>query len=78
MISFRVGAEDAPLIAKELDLRNPEIITDLANFEAYSRSSPQNHFLIETLLPSPPLGRLEAVKRHTRARYCRRKTATRN
>ncbi len=75
MISFRVGAEDAPLIAKELDIRLPEVLSDLPNFEAYSRSSPQNHFLIKTVPPCPPLGRLEGVKRHTRARYCRRKTA---
>jgi hypothetical protein len=40
MISFRLGAEDAPLIAKELDLHNPEILSDLPNFEAYSLLDP--------------------------------------
>ena len=29
-ISFRVGAEDAPLIAKELGIHSPEAVTDLA------------------------------------------------
>ena len=40
-IAFRVGAEDAPLVADHLGLGNPTAVQDLSNFQAYGR------FLIE-------------------------------
>ena len=70
MICFRVGAEDAPLLAKELGLKNPDMLTDLSNFEAYSREGgPYDATLFKTLPPTPKLGKLEANKRRTRARH---------
>jgi hypothetical protein len=33
-ISFRVGAEDAPLVAKHLGIRNPQQVQDLPNYRA--------------------------------------------
>ena len=37
MMAFRIGAEDAPLVADELGLQNPEVLSDLANFDAWIR-----------------------------------------
>ena len=37
VISFRLGAEDAPLLAKHLDLDRPGALQDLDNFNAYGR-----------------------------------------
>jgi len=72
MMSFRIGAEDAPFVAEELGLKNPEILCDLANFTAWVRvGGPFNAQLLATELPSPATGRLAAVKRRTRSRYCR-------
>jgi hypothetical protein len=36
-ISFRVGAEDAPLVADHLGLGTPTAVQDLSNFQAYGR-----------------------------------------
>ena len=72
MMAFRVGAEDAPLIALELGLKNPEVLSDLDNFRAWLRvGGPFSPQIVDTQPGSPPLGRLPAVKRRTRARYCR-------
>jgi len=72
MMAFRIGAEDAPLVADELGLKNPEVLSDLGNFEAWMRvGGPHSAQLMHTL-PSPPTaGRLPAVKRRTGSRYCR-------
>ena len=70
MICFRVGAEDAPLLSKELGLKNPDILTDLPNFEAYRREGgPFDPKPFRTLPPAPTLGKLEPNKRRTRSRY---------
>ncbi len=72
MMSFRIGAEDAPLVADELGLKNPEVLSDLANFDAWVRvGGPHNAQLLTTAPPPPAAGRLPAVKRRTRSRYCR-------
>jgi hypothetical protein len=72
MISFRVGAEDAPMLAKELGLRNFNVLTDLPNFAAYRRQGgPHDAELFAPLPPRPSKGILERVKRETRNRYVR-------
>lgn len=72
MIAFRLGAEDAPIVAAELGLGNPSALTDLGNFEAWTRvGGPYNSELIRTSPPRPTRGRLTKVKRFTRASYCR-------
>jgi hypothetical protein len=71
MMSFRIGAEDAALVANELGLKNPEILSDLSNFAAWVRvGGPFNAQLITTDPPVAGYGRLPAVKRRTRSRYC--------
>jgi DNA helicase HerA-like ATPase len=70
--AFRVGAEDAPLVAQELGLKNPDALSDLPNFEAWQRvGGPFNPALVATVPPAPSLGRLASVKRRTQSRYCR-------
>lgn len=72
MMSFRIGAEDTPLVADELGLKNPEVLSDLANFDAWIRvGGPHNARLLTTAPAPPAAGRLPAVKRRTRSRYCR-------
>ncbi|MBN8981609.1 MAG: ATP-binding protein [Rhizobiales bacterium] len=72
MMAFRVGAEDAPLIALELGLKNAEILSDLDNFRAWLRvGGPFGPQIMETEPGGPGLGRLSAVRSRTRARYCR-------
>jgi hypothetical protein len=46
-IAFRVGAEDAPLVADHLGLGSPGAVQDLSNFQAYGR------FLIGNTPSSP-------------------------
>ena len=70
IICFRVGAEDAPLLAEELGIGDPAALVDLPNYRAYRRKGgPHNALLIETLPPPPKLGRLASNKNRTRARY---------
>ena len=72
MMAFRVGAEDAPLVALELGLKNAEILSDLENFRAWIRvGGPFSPQLMQTAPGGPPLGRLPRIKSRTRARYCR-------
>jgi hypothetical protein len=72
MMAFRIGAEDAPLVAGELGLKNPEVLSDLANFDAWIRvGGPHNAQLLTTAPATPGTGRLSAIKRRTRSRYCR-------
>jgi hypothetical protein len=72
IMAFRIGAEDAPLVSEELGLKNPEVLSDLANFDAWIRvGGPHNAQLLTTSPAPPAAGRLPAVKRRTRSRYCR-------
>jgi hypothetical protein len=69
-VSFKVGSEDAPLIARELGLHNPEILTDLERFEAWERVGMQpNNFKSDA--PVRAKGRISAVRNRTRSRYVR-------
>jgi hypothetical protein len=54
-ISLRVGAEDAPLVAKHLGLANPQRVMDLANYRAVGR------FLLDGVPTSPTHLRLEKL-----------------
>jgi hypothetical protein len=77
VIAFTVGAEDAPAIARELGLHNPEILVDLEKYRAYRRRGLHLE-LLKTDPPLPTLNRLEANRRQTRARYARPKTMLQN
>jgi type IV secretory pathway TraG/TraD family ATPase VirD4 len=73
IVAFRIGAEDAPLIASELGIKNHATLTDTANFSAWVKlvrdGVPVGARYIDTLPPSPVAGALRAVVARTRARY---------
>ena len=76
ILAFRIGAEDAPLMAAELGIESPSALTDIANFAAWAKLTrhgvPGEPRHIDTLLPdAASVGRLDAVRRRTWARYTR-------
>lgn len=75
LIAFRVGAADAVLLAPELGLANPQVLTDTANFQAWSKfiqaGVPTNALQLATFPPAHPAGRLRQVIAHTRACHSR-------
>ena len=76
IVAFRLGAEDAPLIADELGIESRSALTDIANYAAWAKLTsngiPGEARHIATLLPDPwHTGRLDAVRRRTWARYTR-------
>lgn len=83
VIVFRVGAEDAPLLAAELGVPNPTALTDIANFTAWSKVM-QNDLPIEAhhiqMLPAQNTvaARLTAIRNRTRARHARPREAVEN
>jgi hypothetical protein len=74
IISFRVGAEDAPTIAKALDW-DAQDLQDLplgrARMRTLYRGRPTSAMLMETEKVELPTGHLAANVRHTRASYSR-------
>lgn len=76
IVAFRVGAEDAPLLASELAIENANALCDTANFSAWIKlmqgGLPSDARPIETLPPQACTSdRLPAVRLRTRARYAR-------
>ncbi len=83
ILAFRLGAEDAPLIANELGIESPSALTDTANFSAWAKLTrygvPGEPRRVDTLLPDPSnSGRLEAVRLRTWARYTRPRQVVEN
>ena len=80
IVAFRLGAEDAPLIARELGIENHLTLTDTANFRAWAKlmrdGVPIDATSVETLPPEPQDGsHFAAVQARSRARYARSRTA---
>jgi len=76
MIAFRTGAQDAPVIASQLDVATPVQLKDLPNFLAWGSiltdGMPTNAFRLDTFNPPlPQHGRMEHLKRHSRIRFGR-------
>jgi type IV secretory pathway TraG/TraD family ATPase VirD4 len=76
VLAFRLGAEDAPLIAAELGIENATALTDTANYTVWTKLTrngvPGDARPICTLPPQPEVrGRIGAVRRRTWARYTR-------
>ncbi len=76
IVSFRIGAEDAPLLADELGLESRSALTDTPNFGAWVKlvdgGVPTEARRITTTVPEEVgVGRLAAVRRRTRARNAR-------
>jgi hypothetical protein len=62
IIACRVGAEDAPILASQLGVPNPEAILDLANFAAWARiGAPSSPMRLE-LHDAPPALRPSAAR----------------
>jgi len=74
IVSFRVGAEDAPTIAKALDW-DAQDLQDLplgrARMRTLYKGGPTSAMLMETEKVELPTGHLAANIRHTQARYSR-------
>lgn len=80
LIVFRVGAEDAEPLARELGIASPSALTDLGNFEAWVRlihdGAPSDCIRVTTGLPDISCGgHAAAVIARTRARHARRRPA---
>lgn len=80
LIAFRIGADDAKVIAAEFDIEPPNTLSNTRNFTAWARilenGQPSEAFLLHTELIAPPAeGRKAAVAAHTRARHCRCRAA---
>ena len=75
LVCFRLGAEDAPLLAAELGLGNPATLVDTANHHAWTKFTidglPTDPRPVATVYPGIAGGRLEAVRNATRATYLR-------
>lgn len=76
IVAFRIGAEDAALIAAELAIETPQALCDTRNFSAWIKlmqgGLPSDAMPIATLPPQPSAAhRLTAVRSRTRARFAR-------
>jgi len=76
LVAFRVGSEDAPLIAAELGRANPGELTDTSNFQAWAKvmhgGVPSNAYSVRTFSPPQPAkSRFDAVRARSRARHTR-------
>jgi hypothetical protein len=76
IVAFRIGAEDAALIAKELGIENELTLTDTANFSTWVKlvrnGVPNEPRAIDTLPPdATATGQFEHVRNRTHARYTR-------
>ena len=65
LIVFRIGAEDAPLLARELGTDAPAL-TGVSNFQAFVKQSDAR--LVDISPPGKPLGSIEAILRRARSR----------
>lgn len=78
ILSFRIGAEDAPMIADQLGVQNHATLTETGNFRAWAKllynGAPTSPRHIETSEPlTVPAGRLAAVRARTAARHARKR-----
>jgi hypothetical protein len=76
LIVFRVGSQDAKILAAELDIDHVAALTDTANFEAITRETrdgvPSSPYRIKTTPPQwARTGMLASVLARTRSRYAR-------
>ncbi len=75
IVSFRVSAKDAPLLADELGLESPQTLTTTNNFHAWVRlmrnGMPMDPRLVRMNPPPPPGTKLQRVISHSRARHMR-------
>jgi hypothetical protein len=75
-VTFRVGVEDAPLLAFHLGIDNPDALTDLPNFSAWARTlidgTPSSPRRINLYAPPKPLhGSAQRLTNNSRIRFGR-------
>jgi len=75
-VAFRVGVEDAPLLALHLGIDNPDALTDLPNFTAWARTllqdAPSGARRIKLYAPPRPLhGSATRLMANSRIRFGR-------
>lgn len=75
-VSLRVGAEDAPLVARHLGLANPSALQDLSNYQAWGRflvgNTPGSAIRLDLYPPPPALNRHpERLAANSRIRFGR-------
>lgn len=76
VIAFRLGAEDAPLMAAHIGLANSNALMDLPNYATWSRfltgGGPTGPIFLETRPPPPPRhGRAHCLIANSRRRFGR-------
>lgn len=79
-VAFRLGVEDAPLLAAHLGIDNPEALTDLPNFTAWARTlhngTPTSAHRIDLYAPPRPLhGSAPKLIANSRVRFGRPRQA---
>ncbi|KAB2938284.1 MAG: type IV secretion system DNA-binding domain-containing protein [Hyphomicrobium sp.] len=80
ILAFRIGAEDAPLIAAELGIESKSALTDTVNFALWAKllraGVPTDPRRIDTAPPADIAGgRFDAVRNRSRARSARPRAA---
>lgn len=80
VIAFRLGAEDAPLMAAHIGLANPNALMDLPNYATWSRfltgGGPTGPIHLETFPPPAPRhGRTRRLIENSRVRFGRDRRA---
>ena len=76
MLCFRVGAQDAPILTRQLDLANPAALKELPNYTARASvlrgGVPSSAFQLSCFTPPFALHtRADRLKRHSRIRFGR-------
>lgn len=76
MLCFRVGAQDAPILAQQLDLANPAALKELPNYTARASvlrdGVPSGAFQLSCFAPPEALHtRSDRLRRHSRVRFGR-------
>jgi len=73
IVAFRIGAQDAPMIAAELGMQSPRPLRETNNFHAWLRlmrdGSPREASIIATLPPPSPGRKFARVVANSRARH---------
>jgi type IV secretory pathway TraG/TraD family ATPase VirD4 len=80
VLAFRLGAEDAPLMASHLGLKNPDALKDLPNFHAWGRflehGTPTSPTNLETYPPPQAVNdRTSALIENSRIRFGRHRSS---
>lgn len=75
LVAFRLGATDAPLIARHFGIKNPEQLQDLPNYTAYVRQlPPSDPIRINTNPPPAPLrASAEQLIKHSQSHFGRKR-----